>query len=400
MAYNTITNETFYMKPIKFKRLLLGICILFVWTNPAISMGGAGQQLTSSVMISGQIRQHGSRLDSGTVYLRFQSDGHMDSVVIRNSRFVIKDTLREASIAWLYFSGAPRKVKALFLEPGSVQFVGDLDELSEASVTGTGASLQVPFEQWNKAWMAIHLEAGKYYEALNAASKGGKQKVPDSIRHYVDQGFLALGKKTDSSVIAFIDQYPNSPVSAYVVVNRYVNYPNEVMLDSCLQLLGAAAKSSYYGRIIRQHYEDYLKTAIGAAPGLSLPDSTGKMLDLQDFKGKYVLVDFWASWCSPCRKENPNIVAAYKTYHKAGLEILGVSLDENKKSWLAAVKKDDLQWPQVSDLQGWKSKPVITFGIKSIPFNFLLDPQGKIVGRNLRGAELEKKLAELISVTD
>lgn len=132
------------------------------------------------------------------------------------------------------------------------------------------------------------------------------------------------------------------------------------------------------------------------APELSLPDANGKTITLSSFKGKYVLVDFWASWCLPCRKENPNVVQAYNRYKDKNFTVLGVSLDKDKGDWLGAVENDKLAWTQVSDLQEWKSMAVSTFNFSGIPFNVLVDPQGKIIAQSLRGDSLEKKLEEVL----
>ncbi|GAB3424650.1 redoxin domain-containing protein [Niabella aquatica] len=132
------------------------------------------------------------------------------------------------------------------------------------------------------------------------------------------------------------------------------------------------------------------------APEFTMPDANGRPLALSSFKGKYVLVDFWASWCKPCRMENPNIVAAYNRFKDKNFTILGVSLDEKKESWLKAIKDDNLTWPQVSDLKFWQSSVVALYGFEGIPFNVLVDPEGKIIAQGLRGPELEHKLAELL----
>lgn len=132
------------------------------------------------------------------------------------------------------------------------------------------------------------------------------------------------------------------------------------------------------------------------APELSLPDINGKDIKLSSFKGKYVLVDFWASWCLPCRQENPNVVQAYNKYKGKNFEILGVSLDKEKEDWLGAIETDKLNWPQVSDLREWKSAAVSTFNFEGIPFNVLVDPDGKIIAQSLRGNALEKKLEEVL----
>jgi len=132
------------------------------------------------------------------------------------------------------------------------------------------------------------------------------------------------------------------------------------------------------------------------APGFSLPDVNGTTVTLNSFKGKYVLVDFWASWCPPCRQENPNVVKVYNAYKDRNFTVVGVSLDKKKEAWLEAIKADGLNWTQVSDLKFWESAVVPLYGINSIPTNMLLDPQGKILAIGLRGEALEAKLKEVI----
>ena len=148
----------------------------------------------------------------------------------------------------------------------------------------------------------------------------------------------------------------------------------------------------------KQLFESYKLRQPGSMyKDLTMQDLNGKQVKLSDWvgKGKYVLVDFWASWCGPCRAEMPNVVEAYNKYHSKGLEIVGVSFDQKKDAWTAMVKKLGMEWPQMSDLKGWQCEAGKVYGIRSIPSNILLDPQGKIVASDLRGEELQKKLAEI-----
>ena len=156
-------------------------------------------------------------------------------------------------------------------------------------------------------------------------------------------------------------------------------------------------KASHFGKVVKDVLDKSKTTAIGgAAPEFTLNDVNGKPVSLASFKGKYTLVDFWASWCGPCRVENPTVVKAYNTYKSKGFEILGVSLDDKKENWEKAIAQDKLAWTQVSDLKGWRSDVAALYGVKAIPMNYLLDKDGKIIAKSLRGEELIKKLGEVL----
>ena len=140
------------------------------------------------------------------------------------------------------------------------------------------------------------------------------------------------------------------------------------------------------------------KLAIGEiAPDIRLPNPDGEMVSLSSLRGNYVLVDFWAKWCRPCRMENPNVVRMYNKFNDRGFEVFGVSLDRNRQDWLQAIEQDGLNWTQVSDLKYWQSDAAKLYNISAIPFALLLDPEGRIIGKNLRGKQLENKLEEIFS---
>lgn len=162
--------------------------------------------------------------------------------------------------------------------------------------------------------------------------------------------------------------------------------------------LSEPLRLSYTGQGLYKILNSHTVTAVGSrAPEFTQNDVNGKPVSLSDFKGKYVLIEFWASWCSPCRAESPNLLKQYAIYKDRGFEILGVSVDHDKAKWLEAIKKDGLTWPQVSDLKGWESDARKVYGISGVPANFLISPEGKILGSHLMGEALNKKLGELLN---
>lgn len=162
------------------------------------------------------------------------------------------------------------------------------------------------------------------------------------------------------------------------------------------ELLKSELPNSSIANLFVTEVDQMKRLAVGQmAPEISLPNPDGEIVPLSSLRGKYVLVDFWAKWCGPCRMENPNIVRMYNRFNKDGFEVYGVSLDRNKSDWLKAIEQDGLRWTQVSDLKYWNSEAARLYNIKAIPFGILVDPEGVIIGKNLRGPALQKKLEEI-----
>ncbi|TDQ11157.1 TlpA disulfide reductase family protein [Pedobacter metabolipauper] len=354
--------------------------------SPFLIIGMASAQKSGTYEVTGKLDGLGNEM----VYLTGDYDGKKlaDSVLAANGAFTFKGTTPGALFYGLRFG--KNKYMALPLDVNEkVQITGNINNLAAADVKG--AKMLPVWKEWTKGWGAITARAGQLYQILDSVNKVGK----DGDRSYADAEFKKLDQRLVDSVESFVKKHPESPVSAYVIIDRFINYPNPEKAASTYAALAPAAKNSIYGKQLGESLRISAKTGIGMKPDFTLPDRDGKPLKLSSLKGKVVLVDFWASWCGPCRKENPNLVKAYAKYHDKGFEIVGVSLDDKKENWLKAIDADKLTWLHASDLKGWKSDLAAEYGIKSIPASFLVDADGKIIAKSLRGEDLEKKLASI-----
>ena len=224
-----------------------------------------------------------------------------------------------------------------------------------------------------------------------ASMEGDEEKV-ESLR----KAYVALDEKKSDKVKEAIDNMGNSLAALYAVnfLDPEKDFP---FLDKLAQKVDQGMPNSKYAQEFVASVNGMRTLAIGEmAPDIALPNPDGDVVALSSLRGKYVLIDFWAAWCRPCRIENPNVVRMYHKYNEKGFEVFGVSLDRNKKDWVEAIEADGLVWTQVSDLQYFNSAAASLYNIQAIPATYLIDPDGKIIAKNLRGAALEEKLAEVL----
>lgn len=200
--------------------------------------------------------------------------------------------------------------------------------------------------------------------------------------------------------IEFIKKHPDYIASVDALKDVVGYLPTDInSYNKLFNGLNKEVRKSKEGLALKKTIDGFMTVRIGVeAPLFQQADTSGKMISLKDLRGKYVLLDFWASWCGPCREENPNVVKAYEQFRDKNFTVLGVSLDkaEKRDAWLKAIKDDGLVWYHVSDLKFWNNAVAQLYSVRSVPQNFLLDPKGKIVGANLRGEALQQKLQELI----
>lgn len=195
----------------------------------------------------------------------------------------------------------------------------------------------------------------------------------------------------------FIEKHPGSIAAYFVVTGLQADEDPEAYIKVGEALMKSYPKFNYIPTLNEQVQFLQLAKKGVEAPELNYANPEGNMISLSSLRGKYVLVDFWASWCKPCRQENPNVLALYNTYKDKNFEIYGYSLDKNKEDWIAAIEEDQINWIHTSDLNGWQAQGSLDYGVQSIPATFLIDPNGIIIARDLTGKALEEKLAELLA---
>ncbi|TDW97465.1 TlpA disulfide reductase family protein [Dinghuibacter silviterrae] len=343
---------------------------------------------------------HGTlrNMTAGEIYLLYAKDGQrtLDSVSVTDGAYVFHGEVSDEGPAYLLDRSPNQGIPLhephfaqIYLTPG-VLTVAHTDSFSNTAFTGSELNTQFKgLQDAEKPYSQREADLVTRYQAAHAA---GDTAAMAALEKENEQ----LRAETNTVYGAFARQHPASPLALYALGQYASRDMDPDKLQPIFDGLNASIKGSRQGKAFGERLDIAAKTAVGKpAPDFTQNDTAGNPVTLSSFKGKYVLLDFWASWCRPCRMENPNLVGVYAQYHPKGFAILSVSLDRSgdRDKWLAAIQMDHLSWTQVSDLQFWNNAVAKQYGVNAIPQNFLIDPQGRIIGKNLRGEELEKRLA-------
>ncbi|MEO7044208.1 MAG: AhpC/TSA family protein [Ferruginibacter sp.] len=327
------------------------------------------KQVTDGFTINGTITGYP---DNTTVNLLNPNTGAKESsaVIIKN-KFKLTGKTPFPDFKVLQVNNEQRYI-TLFLDNSNITLTSNKDSISNATITGSKS--QDDFEAYSNAI--------KPYERM--LNQQGNYEAT-----FMAQAVAVLEK--------FVKEHPSSYISPLAIFRENQLSSNGQKMEELYNMLAADVKTSPIAAYVAQQIDEFKKSGVGKPlADFSQADTSGNMISLSSLKGQYVLVDFWASWCGPCRAENPNVVRMYNKFKDKKFTVLGVSLDKTKQAWVSAINADALTWAHVSDLQGWGNSVAQQFQIQSIPQNFLLDPNGNVIARNLRGAALEYKLTSLL----
>ncbi len=346
-------------------------------------------------VVNGELR---GDLENGTQVFLKTTDSvsrslvEVDTTTIENGVFAFTGKNTVPKMYYLFFDGV-RGSAPIILENGTISFTAQKDSLAFSNLKGT---------EQNEMFMT-YLEESRRLSSMSRSMNEdfgrARAEKDTAMMESLRTEYLELQDKAKNYELDFVKENPNALIAA-LILDKVISSKSLPIkeVEELYKTLTPEIKETKPGKRIKQQIALLKVTAVGSeAPNFSAPNPEGNILALNDVKGKVTLVDFWAAWCKPCRAENPNIVSVYEKYKDKGLNVVGVSLDRTAAAWKKAIEEDGLAWNHVSNLQHFQDPIAQLYGINAIPAAFLLDEDGVIVAKNLRGPALEAKVAELLN---